>query len=197
MSNPVCLIVGADDSIGATTAKRFAKGGFTICPLETVSSNVCGNINSPIFETPERVFYRVWQMACFAGFFAGRVAARHIMPRERGSIFTGATASLREASGHAAFSRAKFGLRALAQAMKRELRPRGLPVAHLIIDSGGDTAFVRDRIKERGINPDESPQDTLMSPDSVGKVYWNSHHQTRDAWTHGMDIRPFTENLKH
>jgi NAD(P)-dependent dehydrogenase (short-subunit alcohol dehydrogenase family) len=156
-----------------------------IGPLETVISNVGGNVNFPIFETTERVFYKVWQMTCFAGFLAGREAARHLVPRGRGSIFfTGATESLRGASGHTAFSSAKFRLRSLAQAMKRELGPRGLPVAHLIIDSGVDTAFVRDRIKERGINPDESPQDTLMSPDSVGAAYWNSCHQTRGARAH-------------
>ncbi|HAG70806.1 MAG TPA: short-chain dehydrogenase [Gammaproteobacteria bacterium] len=244
MSKPVCLIVGAGDYIGAAIAKRFARGGFTVClarrdaskssalikeiqasggtahsysmdareegqvierydaietdigPLEIVISNAGGNVNFPIRETTERVFYKVWQMACLTGFLAGREAARHMVPRGRGSIFfTGATASLRGGSGYAAFSSAKFGLRALAQSMARELGPQGLHIAHLIIDSGVDTAFVRDRIKERGINPDELPQDTLMNPDSIGEAYWNLHHQTRDAWTHEMDIRPFAEKF--
>ena len=244
MSKPVCLIVGAGDYIGAAIAKRFARGGFTVClarrdaskssalikeiqasggtahsysmdareegqvierydaietdigPLEIVISNAGGNVNFPIRETTERVFYKVWQMACLTGFLAGREAARHMVPRGRGSIFfTGATASLRGGSGYSAFSSAKFGLRALAQSMARELGPQGLHIAHLIIDSGVDTAFVRDRIKERGINPDELPQDTLMNPDSIGEAYWNLHHQTRDAWTHEMDIRPFAEKF--
>ena len=244
MSKPVCLIVGAGDYIGAAIAKRFARGGFTVClarrdaskssalikeiqasggtahsysmdareegqvierydaietdigPLEIVISNAGGNVNFPIRETTERVFYKVWQMACLTGFLAGREAARHMVPRGRGSIFfTGATASLRGGSGYSAFSSAKFGLRALAQSMARELGPQGLHIAHLIIDSGVDTAFVRDRIKERGINPDELPQDTLMNPDSIGETYWNLHQQTRDAWTHEMDIRPFAEKF--
>lgn len=244
MPKPVCLIVGAGDYIGAAIAKRFAKGGFTVClarrdasksqalieeiqasggtvysyamdareeeqvieryaaiekeigPLEIVISNAGGNVNFPIRETTERVFYKVWRMACFTGFLAGREAARHMAPRGRGSIFfTGATASLRGASGYAAFASAKFGLRALAQSMARELGPEGLHIAHLVIDSGVDTAFVRDRIKAHGINPEELPTDTLMNPDSVGEAYWNLHHQTPDAWTHEMDIRPFAEKF--
>lgn len=167
-----------------------------IGPLEIVISNAGGNVNFPILETTERVFYKVWRMACFTGFLAGREAARHMVPRGRGSIFfTGATASLRGASGYAAFASAKFGLRALAQSMARELGPEGLHIAHLVIDSGVDTAFVRDRIKARGINPEELPIDTLMNPDSVGEAYWNLHHQTPDAWTHEMDIRPFAEKF--
>ncbi|MFT4888259.1 MAG: NAD(P)-dependent dehydrogenase (short-subunit alcohol dehydrogenase family) [Pseudohongiellaceae bacterium] len=244
MSEPVCLIVGAGDYIGAAIAKRFAKGGFTVClarrdasksqalieeietsggtvysysmdareedqvieryaaiekdigPLEIVISNAGGNVNFPILDTTERVFYKVWRMACFTGFLAGREAARHMLPRRRGSIFfTGATASLRGASGYAAFASAKFGLRALAQSMARELGPQGLHVAHLVIDSGVDTAFVRERIQARGIDPEKLPTDTLMKPYSVGEAYWNLHHQTPDAWTHEMDIRPFAEKF--
>ena len=244
MSEPVCLIVGAGDYIGAAIAKRFAKGGFTVClarrdasksqalieeieasgatvysysmdareedqvieryaaiekdigPLEIVISNAGGNVNFPILDTTERVFYKVWRMACFTGFLAGREAARHMVPRGRGSIFfTGATASLRGASGYAAFASAKFGLRALAQSMARELGPQGLHIAHLVIDSGVDTAFVRDRIQARGIDPEKLPTDTLMKPDSVGEAYWNLHHQTPDAWTHEMDIRAFAEKF--
>jgi NAD(P)-dependent dehydrogenase (short-subunit alcohol dehydrogenase family) len=244
VSEPVCLIVGAGDYIGAAIAKRFAKGGFTVClarrdasksqalieeieasggtvysysmdareedqvieryaaiekdigPLEIVISNAGGNVNFPILDTTERVFYKVWRMACFTGFLAGREAARHMAPRGRGSIFfTGATASLRGASGYAAFASAKFGLRALAQSMARELGPQGLHIAHLVIDSGVDTAFVRDRIQARGIDPEKLPTDTLMKPNSVGEAYWHLHHQTPDAWTHEMDIRPFAEKF--
>lgn len=244
MPKPVCLIVGAGDYIGAAIARRFAKGGFTVClarrnasksqalieeiqasggtaysfsmdareedqviaqyaeiekdigPLEIVISNAGGNVNFPILDTTERVFYKVWRMACFTGFLAGREAARHMVPRGKGSIFfTGATASLRGASGYAAFASAKFGLRALAQSMARELGPEGLHVAHLVIDSGVDTAFVRERIEASGIDPAELPTNTLMNPDSVGEAYWNLHQQSPDAWTHEMDIRPFAEKF--
>lgn len=167
-----------------------------IGPIDIVISNAGGNVNFPILETTERVFYKVWRMACFTGFLAGREAARYMTQRGKGSIFfTGATASLRGGAGYAAFASAKFGLRALAQSMARELGPQGIHVAHLVIDSGVDTAFVRDRYKDRGIDPDKLPEGTLMNPDSVGEAYWLLHNQSRDAWTHEMDIRPFAETF--
>ncbi len=243
-SNPVCLIIGAGDYIGAAIARRFAEGGYTVClgrrngeksdalvkqinesggtaygytldareesqieerfaaieqdigPLEIVVSNAGGNVNFPIRETTERVFYKVWKMACLTGFLSGREAAKYMVPRNRGSIFfTGATASIRGGSGFAAFASAKFGLRALAQSMARELGPENIHVAHLIIDSGVDTQFVRERYSERGINPDELPEHTLMKPESIAEAYWLLHHQTRDAWTHEMDLRPYGEKF--
>ena len=93
------------------------------------------------------MFRKVWEMACYGGFLTGREAARLMLARGSGSIFfTGATASLRGGKGYAAFASAKFGLRAVAQSMARELGPQNIHVAHLIIDSGVDTAFVRERI---------------------------------------------------
>src|SRR5690349_6006141 len=119
-------------------------------PLEICIFNVGANVNFPILETTDRVFRKVWEMACWAGFVAGREAARLMVPRGAGNIFfTGATASLRGGSGFAAFSAAKFGLRAVAQAMARELGPQNIHVAHLIIDSGVDTAWVRERFAAR------------------------------------------------
>ena len=91
-------------------------------PLEVCIFNVGANVNFPILETTDRVFRKVWEMACWAGFLAGRESARLMLPRGKGNIFfTGATASLRGGSGFAAFASAKFGLRAVAQAMAREL----------------------------------------------------------------------------
>ena len=122
--------------------------------------NVGANVNFPILETTDRVFRKVWEMACWAGFLAGRESARLMLPHGKGNIFfTGATASLRGGSGFAAFAAAKFGLRAVAQAMARELGPKNIHVAHLIIDSGVDTAWVRERReqlwgKEALDNPD-------------------------------------------
>lgn len=242
--NPVCLIIGAGDYIGAAIARRFAEGGYTVClgrrngekstalvkeindaggtaygytldareetqiqqrfaaiendigPLDIVISNAGGNVNFPIRETTERVFYKVWKMACLTGFLGGREAAKYMVPRNKGSIFfTGATASIRGGSGFAAFASAKFGLRALAQSMARELGPENIHVAHLIIDAGVDTEFVRERYRDRGIDPEELPQATLMDPKSIAEAYWVMHHQTRDAWTHEMDLRPFAEKF--
>lgn len=160
-------------------------------PLAACIFNVGANVNFPILDTTDRVFRKVWEMACEAGFFAGREAARLMLPRGGGSIFfTGATASLRGGAGFAAFASAKAGLRGVAQSMARELGPQGIHVAHLVIDSGVDTAWVRQRREQAG-RPTE-PGD-LMDPGSIAETYWMLHHQPRDAWTHELDLRPFGE----
>ena len=178
----------------AQIEERFRYIEENIGPLEVVISNPGGNVNFPIRETTERVFYKVWRMACFTGFLTGREAARYMAPRGKGSIFfTGATASLRGGSGFAAFASAKFALRGLAQALARELGPEGVHVAHLVIDSGVETDFVKDRYRDRGVDPETLPENTLMKPESVAEAYWMLHHQSSDAWTFEMDLRPHRE----
>ncbi len=163
-------------------------------PLEVCVVNPGANVQFPIVETTERVFRKVWEMACYAGFLAGRESAKLMLARAKGTIlFTGATASVRGGAGYAAFASAKGGLRNLAQAMARELGPQNIHVAHLIIDAGVDTEFVRERIKARGGDPDALPQDTLMDPQSVADAYWYLHSQPRDGWTFEMDLRPYAE----
>lgn len=165
-------------------------------PLEVCIFNVGANVRFSILETTERVFRKVWEMATYAGFLAGREAARLMLPRRAGSIFfTGATASMRGGIGYAAFASAKFGLRGVAQAMARELGPQNIHVAHLIIDSGVDTAFVRGRIADaRGqAAADALAKDVLMDPSSIADTYWMLHNQARDAWTHELDLRPYGE----
>lgn len=163
-------------------------------PLEVIIFNVGANVNFPILETTERVFRKVWEMACWGGFVTGREAARLMLPRGGGKIFfTGATASLRGGSGFAAFASAKFGLRAVAQSMARELMPKNIHVAHLIIDSGVDTAWVRERrVQLWGEEALDNP-DLLMPPASVAGAYWQLYQQPRTAWTFEMEIRPFGE----
>jgi NAD(P)-dependent dehydrogenase (short-subunit alcohol dehydrogenase family) len=163
-------------------------------PLEVVVINPGANVQFPILETTERVFRKVWEMACYAGFLAGRESARLMLARGRGTIlFTGATASLRGGAGYAAFASAKAGLRNLAQAMARELGPKNIHVAHLIIDAGVNTEFVRERIKARGGDPGALAPDTLMDPESVANAYWYLHSQSRDGWTFELDLRPYAE----
>ena len=165
-------------------------------PLEVCIFNVGANVNFPLVETTERVFRKVWEMACYGGFLTGREAARLMLPRGRGCIFfTGATASLRGGLGYAAFASAKFGLRALAQSAARELGPKNIHVAHLVIDAGVDTAWVRDRIRERGGEDALKNLDpgVLMRPDAVAEAYWQLYQQPRDAWTFEQEIRPFGE----
>ena len=158
-------------------------------PLEVCIFNVGANVNFPFLETTSRVFRKVWEMACFSGFLAGREAARHMLVRGQGSIFfTGATAGLRGGSGYAAFASAKFGLRAVAQSAARELGPLGIHVAHLVIDAGVDTAWVRERMGNKAVRLGQ-----LMRPEAVADAYWALHGQPRDAWTFEQEIRPFAE----
>ena len=173
----------------------FASVERSLGALEVVVFNVGANVSFPITETTSRVLRKVWEMACLGGFLTGREAARVMRPRRRGSIFfTGATASMRGGKGYAAFASAKFGLRALAQSMARELGPENIHVAHLVIDAGVDTAWVRERIAASGRDPAQLPPDALMNPASVGDAYWMLHHQTPDAWTFELDLRPHRES---
>jgi NAD(P)-dependent dehydrogenase (short-subunit alcohol dehydrogenase family) len=165
-------------------------------PLEVCVFNIGANVNFPLLETTDRLFRKVWEMACYSGFVAGREAARLMLPRGRGAIFfTGATASVRGGVGYAAFAAAKFGLRGVAQSAARELGPKNIHVAHLIIDAGVDTAWVRDRIKEReGEEAMKNFDDArLMRPVAVAETYWQLYQQPRDAWTFEQEIRPFGE----
>lgn len=164
-------------------------------PIEVCLYNGGANANFPILETSAEMYRKVWTLGCFAGFLTGREAARYMVPRGHGSIFfTGATASLRGGSGFAAFAGAKFGLRALAQSMARELGPKGIHVAHLIIDGGIDSAAIHARIKARsGIEKEDIPLDSLSRTSSIAQAYWDLHAQQRSAWTHELDIRPYVE----
>jgi len=194
-ANGACIARGLD-ARKEEDITAFLQEADSHAPLEVVIANPGANVNFPILDTTERVFRKVWEMACYAGFLTGREAARLMLPRGRGSIFfTGATASVRGGSGYAAFSSAKAGLRMVAQSMARELGPKNIHVAHLIIDAGVDTAFVRDRIKTaRGEEALANlPADVLMEPASIANAYWALHTQSRDAWTFEMDLRPYGE----
>lgn len=162
-----------------------------IAPIEVVVFNIGANVRFSITETTARVYTKVWEMACFAGFLTGREAARVMLPRGRGTIiFTGATASLRGREGFAAFAGAKHALRALAQSMARELWPKGIHVAHLIIDGAIDTEFIRTNFPQRYALKD---QQGILSPESIAQAYLTIHQQPRDAWTHETELRPWME----
>lgn len=163
-----------------------------IAPLEVAIFNIGANVRFDITETTARVYYKVWEMACFGGFLMGREAAKVMLPRGRGSIFfTGATASLRGRAGYAAFAGAKHALRALAQSMARELGPKGIHVAHPIIDGAIDTEFIRETFPERYALKE---QDGIVNPEHIADMYWMLHQQPRDAWTHELELRPWLEN---
>jgi len=242
-SRGVAILVGAGDAIGAAVARRFAKGGYTVCicrrdaaksqglvdelraaghdrppvrcdarqeagvqgifariekefgPIEVCLFNAGSNVNKPLLETTEKLFFKAWELACYGGFLVGREAARVMLPRGRGTIFfTGATASVRGGQGFAAFSSAKFGLRAVAQAMARELGPKNIHVVHLLIDAGVDSEAIHQRMKAaKGIEASDIPPDSLTKTSSIADAYWFTHQQSRDGWTHELDLRPSVE----
>jgi len=159
--------------------------------VEVAVFNIGANVNFPIVETTARVYTKVWEMAAFAGFLMGREAARRMTPRGKGTIiFTGATASVRGSVGFAAFAGAKHALRALAQSMARELGPKGIHVAHTIIDGAIDTAFIRDNFPAMYA---KKAEDGILSPEHIADMYWMLHRQPRDTWTHELDLRPWIE----
>ncbi|MEQ8934698.1 MAG: SDR family NAD(P)-dependent oxidoreductase [Amphiplicatus sp.] len=160
-------------------------------PVEIVVFNIGANVRFAIEETTARVERKVWEMAAFAGFLAGREAAKRMGPRKRGTIiFTGATASVRGAAGFSAFASAKHALRALAQSMARELGPNNIHVAHVVIDGAIDSPFIRETFAKA----DElKADDALLDPAAIAEAYLFLHKQHRSAWTHEMDLRPWRE----
>ena len=237
----VAVVVGAGDATGGAIAKRFARGGYTVCAvrrsadklqplldeiraaggeahgfgtdarnedavnalfddiearigaIEVFVFNVGANARAGILEENARKYFELWETNCFAGFLTARKAARCMAPRGRGTmLFTGATASLRGGAGFAAFAGAKAALRALAQSLARELGPRGVHVAHVVIDGAIDTAFIRDNFPERYALKE---QEGILNPDHIADSYWMLHTQPRDAWTHELDLRPWMEKF--
>ena len=210
----VCVTRREKDRLGALVAEIQAQGGIahafgsdarkedeSVALFETIEKeigeievavfNIGGNVRFEIAETTARVYTKVWEMGAFAGFLMGREAAKRMTPRERGTIlFTGATASVRGSAGFAAFAGAKHALRALAQSMARELGPKGIHVAHVLIDGAIDTAFIRDMFPQAYAKRE---QGGILSPDHIAEMYWMLHRQPRDAWTHELDLRPWME----
>ena len=165
----------------------------SIGPIEVLVFNIGANAPSSVLEETARKYFKIWEMACFGGFLNGREVAKRMVTRGRGSIiFTGATASLRGSASFAAFAGAKHALRALAQSMARELGPRGIHVAHVVVDGAIDTAFIRDNFPQRYALKDE---DGILNPDHIADNYWMLHQQPRDAWTHELDLRPWSEKF--
>ncbi|RBP06260.1 NADP-dependent 3-hydroxy acid dehydrogenase YdfG [Roseiarcus fermentans] len=184
---------GLDARNEADVVAFFSEVERSIGPIEVVVFNIGANVRFPVVETTAQVYSKVWEMGAFAGFLAGREAARAMAPRGRGTVlFTGATASLRGGAGFSAFAGAKHALRALAQSLARELGPKGIHVAHIVIDGAIDGAFIRslmpDAAEKRG-------REEILVPDAIAKNYVWLHRQERSAWTFEMDLRPWTESF--
>ena len=162
-----------------------------IAPLEVVVFNIGANVRFSAVETTTRVFSKVWEMACLAGFLTAREGARVMAPRGRGTILiTGATASLRGSAGFSAFASAKNGLRAVAQSFARELGPKGIHVAHVVVDGAIDGAFTRERLADA---EQRFARGEILDPEEIARNYVWLHGQGRSAWTFELDLRPWTE----
>ncbi|WP_180066544.1 SDR family oxidoreductase [Acinetobacter sp. YH12129] len=162
-----------------------------IGPIEVMVFNIGANVPCSILEETARKYFKIWEMACFSAFLTGREVAKRMVSRESGTIiFTGATAGVRGAAGFAAFAGAKHALRALAQSMARELGPRNIHVAHVVVDGAIDTDFIKDTFPDLYV---KKAQDGILNPVHIAENYWHLSQQPRDAWTHELDLRPWME----
>jgi NAD(P)-dependent dehydrogenase (short-subunit alcohol dehydrogenase family) len=218
----IALIGGAGEGLGAALGQRFAKGGLEVvlssrtqgeradlreesqvvelfdrvekrAPVEVAIFNAGANFRASILDTPADMFEKVWRLGCYAGFLFGREAARRMTARGRGTIlFTGATASVRGAAQFAAFAAAKGGLRQVAQSLARELGPKNIHVAHVVVDGMIDNRRTRERMAERA---KDLPADGMLATDAIAELFWQLHVQPRSAWTFEADLRPWTERF--
>jgi NAD(P)-dependent dehydrogenase (short-subunit alcohol dehydrogenase family) len=181
------------DATAPADVVRIFDAAERLGPLELVAYNAGNAHTSALLDLDDAAFEAVWRLACFGGFLAGREAARRMLPRGSGTIlFTGATASLRARPPFTAFASAKAGLRALAHAMARELGPKGLHVAHVVIDGVIDGDQVNRRfpqLKER------LGADGMLAPDAIAEAYWQLHAQPHSTWTLELDLRPWKETF--
>lgn len=162
-------------------------------PVEVTAYVAATRVQGPVADLSAEDFERVWRLSCFSGFLIGRESARRMLPRKRGTvIYTGASGSTRGRAGFAAFAAAKGGLRFMAQSMARELGPKGIHVATVLIDGAIDSERMWRDMPERmhKLGPDGA-----VHPDAIAETYWQLHTQPRSAWTLEMDLRPWAENF--
>ncbi|PPD03412.1 MAG: glucose 1-dehydrogenase [Methylobacter sp.] len=159
--------------------------------LDIAVYNVDSNQSAPLLDTTLEHFTALWRQNTLGAFLFAREAARSMLPQGRGTvIFTGATASMRARPPFTGFAAAKAGVRAIAQGMAREFGPRGLHVAHVVIDGVIDGDRARRQFSQY---VDSKGKDGLLHPDAIAESYWHLHNQHPSAWSHEIDLRPFKE----
>jgi NAD(P)-dependent dehydrogenase (short-subunit alcohol dehydrogenase family) len=160
-------------------------------PIEAAIFNAGGNRPAPFLDIDGKRFEEFWRVNALAGLYFAQAAVRTMLPRGRGTlIFTGASASLRGRANFVGFASAKAALRAVAQSAAREFGPKGIHVAHVVVDGAIDgeriATFLPQLKEQRG-------PDGLLDPDAIAENYWTLHCQQRSAWTHEIDVRPWVE----
>jgi NADP-dependent 3-hydroxy acid dehydrogenase YdfG len=183
------ISVAVDAADAASVAAAFADVRARLGDPEVFVHNASAFQRGSVLDlTPEQV-ESCWRVSCLGAFLAVREVAPAMVARGRGTVLlTGATASLRGSAGFASFAIGKFGLRAFGQSLARELHPKGVHVAHVIIDGQIDTPSLRAMMPGRAA-------ETMLSPDAIAETYWQLHRQDRTAWTQELDIRPAVENF--
>jgi NAD(P)-dependent dehydrogenase (short-subunit alcohol dehydrogenase family) len=155
---------------------------------DLVVYNAGYRVRGPIVELDPSEVRRTLEVSAFGGFLVGQAAAKRMLPRGTGAIFfTGASASVKGYAESAPFAMGKFALRGLAQSMARELAPKGIHVAHFVID-GGIARADDPRAAERG-------PDGLLAPDAIARTYVHLWRQHRSAWTWEIELRPWVERF--
>jgi NAD(P)-dependent dehydrogenase (short-subunit alcohol dehydrogenase family) len=169
------------DATGESDVKSlFAQTEDELGPIRIVVYNASVRIRKPVIEISSDEFIDAWKLSCYGGFLVGREAAKYMIPRGNGSIFfTGATASIKGFPSSAAFAVGKFGLLALAESMARELQPKGIHVAHFVID---------------GVIGYDS-NDSKLDPDAIAETYLQVHRQHRSSWSFRVELRPWLEKF--
>lgn len=177
-----------DATEDVTVETMFTQAELDLGPAEVVVYNAGDRNNKSILEMESAEFERIWRVSCLGGMIVGREAAKRMVARGQGTIlFTGGRSSRRALTGWAAFAAGKFGLRAVAQAMAHELSPKGIHIAHIIIEGGINNE------RTRQLGHDMVGPDGLLATDALANVYYQTHLQHRSCWTFEVDLRPWSE----
>lgn len=177
----------ADAAQPASVAALFDEVAAAIGDPEVVVYNASGRLRGPLAELDPVAVEQAIAVSAYGGFLVSQQAAKRMLPRGRGAIlFTGATASIKGYAQSAAFAMGKFALRGLAQSAARELGPRGIRVAHFIIDGA-----IRSKMRQEA--PDKP--DATLDPDAIAQTYIDVLLQHRSAWSQEIEVRPWTESF--
>jgi len=176
-----------DASDPTAVARLFAETDDRLGEPDVVHHNARARAHGPIAELDPEAVRKAVEISAFGGFLTVKQATRRMIPHGRGAILlTGASASVKGYPHSAAFAMGKFALRALAQSTARELGPKGIHVAHFVIDGGVRSA--------RRPDPAERPDSTL-DPDAIAQTYIEILRQPRSAWSLEVELRPWVETF--
>ncbi|MEP9353485.1 SDR family NAD(P)-dependent oxidoreductase [Xanthobacter sp. KR7-65] len=178
----------ADAQVAPAIEGVFAEVDQIFGPPDLVVFNAAMRYRGPVELLDPVDVMDAYAVGAFGGFLTAQAAARRMLARGSGSLFfTGATASVKAMPHSVPFAMAKFALRALAQGLARELGPRGIHVAHFIIDGGIASSWAT--------QGEGGPADKWLDPDAIAETYLSVHRQHRSAWTSEMELRPWVEKF--